>query len=79
MEGKDNHQLFKVFLTYKGRIFSSVLGVVTGILVLWLGWIKALSFLLCVLVGYGVGKKLDGGGEIKLPWLRNIFQKRRFR
>jgi uncharacterized membrane protein len=78
MEEKDNHQLFKVFLTYKGRIFSSILGIVTGLLVLALGWIKALSFLLCVLVGYAVGKKLDDGGELKLPRLRSFFQRRRF-
>ena len=78
MEDKDNHQLLKVFMTYKGRIFSSVLGIVTGILVLCLGWIKALSFLFCVLVGYFVGRKVDNGSELRLPRLTRFFQKRRF-
>jgi len=77
MAEKDNHQLLQLFITYKGRIFSTVLGVVTGILVLCLGWIKALSFAFCVLVGYWVGKKFDSGSEIKLPKLRGFFQRRR--
>lgn len=78
MEERDNHQLFKLFLTYKGRIFSSALGVVTGLLVLWLGWIKALSFLFCVMAGYFVGKKLDSGNELKLPKLTKFLRRRRF-
>lgn len=77
MSEKDNHQLLQLFLTYKGRIFSSALGVVTGILVLCLGWIKALSFAFCVWVGYLVGKRFDSGEELRLPKLRGLFQRRR--
>ncbi|HHW11792.1 MAG TPA: DUF2273 domain-containing protein [Firmicutes bacterium] len=77
MTEKDNNQLLQLFLTYKGRIFSSALGIVTGILVLCLGWIKALSFAFCVLVGYTLGKRFDRGDELKLPKLRGLFQKRR--
>ena len=58
MSEKDNHQLLQLFLTYKGRIFSSALGVVTGILVLWLGWIKALSFCLLCLGRVSGGEKI---------------------
>ncbi|HEY8392044.1 MAG TPA: DUF2273 domain-containing protein [Capillibacterium sp.] len=78
MEEKDNHQLLQIFMSYKGRIFSSLLGIVTGILVLCLGWIKALSFVICVLAGYLLGKKIDSGGEIRLPRLTRFFQRRRF-
>ncbi|NLY91187.1 MAG: DUF2273 domain-containing protein [Firmicutes bacterium] len=78
MEEKDNHQLLKVLMTYKGRIFSSLLGIVTGILVLCLGWIKALSFLFCVLTGYLLGRKIDSGSELRLPRLTRFFQRRRF-
>ncbi len=79
MEEKDNHQLLRVLMAYKGRIFSSALGIVTGILVLRLGWIKALSFLICVLAGYLVGRKIDGGSELRLPKLTRFFQRRRFK
>ena len=79
MDEHGNHQLSKLLMTYKGRIFSSILGIVTGILVLCLGWIKALSFLFCVLVGYYVGRKFDSGSELRLPKLTRFLQRRRFR
>ncbi len=60
MEERPDHQLLTLLLTYKGRICWTALGFLTGLFVLWLGWLKALSFLLCVVVGYTVGRKADG-------------------
>lgn len=62
MEDKTD-RLIKVLAIYKSRIFGTILGLITGILVIGLGWIKALSFLFCVLVGFFAGKKADGEGE----------------
>lgn len=48
------------FLQYKGRIFGTLLGFIVGILVITLGWLKAIYFLICVGGGYFVGKRIDG-------------------
>lgn len=47
-------------LQYKGRIVGTLLGLITGILVITLGWLKAIYFLICVSGGYFVGKRIDG-------------------
>ena len=78
MEEKTDHQLLTLLVAYKGRIFCSALGFLTRIFVLWLGWIKALSFLFCVVVGYYVGKKADGGNNI-LTKIKELFYRRRFK
>lgn len=48
------------FLQYKGRIVGTLLGFITSILVVTLGWLKAIYFLICVSGGYFVGKRIDG-------------------
>lgn len=78
MEEKTDHQLLTLLLTYKGRICCTVLGVLTGIFVLWLGWVKALSFLLCVVVGYIVGKKADGESDF-ISKFKSYFYRQRFK
>lgn len=62
MEDKTD-RFFKVLAMYKSRIFGTILGLIIGILVIGFGWIKALSFLFCVLVGYFFGKRADGEGD----------------
>lgn len=53
-------RVVEYFFQYKGRIFGTLLGLIVGILVITLGWLKALYFLVCVGGGYFVGKKIDG-------------------
>lgn len=53
------------FLNYKGRLFGGMLGFVAGLLWAFLGFWRALAFVLCVTVGYFLGKKIDQRGSLR--------------
>lgn len=44
---------------YKGRIFGSLVGFIAGLLWVFLGFWRALAFILCIMIGYYLGKKID--------------------
>lgn len=50
---------------YKGRILGSIVGLITGLLWACLGFWRAAAFLLCVVAGYFLGKKIDQRGSIR--------------
>ncbi len=44
---------------YRGRICGSIIGFLTGIFWICFGFWKALAFLICVSIGYFLGKRFD--------------------
>ncbi|NLY88039.1 MAG: DUF2273 domain-containing protein [Firmicutes bacterium] len=52
-------RLYDAVWANKGKIFGVLLGITTGALVIKYGWLKALYFILCVGVGYYLGKRVD--------------------
>ena len=50
---------------YKGRIIGSAVGLIAGLLWAFLGFRRALAFIVCVIVGYFLGKKVDQRGSIR--------------
>jgi uncharacterized membrane protein len=44
---------------YKGRILGSLVGFVAGLLWVFFGFWRAVAFILCVMIGYYMGKKSD--------------------
>ncbi|MGE5583485.1 MAG: DUF2273 domain-containing protein [Bacillota bacterium] len=52
-------------LEYKGRIFGSLVGLIAGLLWAFLGFWRAVAFLICIFTGYYLGKKIDKRGSIR--------------
>ena len=51
-------QLLKI-AGYKGRILGSGVGLIAGLIWAFLGFWRAVAFLLCIIIGYYLGKKSD--------------------
>jgi uncharacterized membrane protein len=56
---EDFKTLLKDLVGYQGRILGGVIGFVAGLLWAFLGFGRALAFVLCILLGYFVGKRID--------------------
>jgi uncharacterized membrane protein len=52
-------------LDYKGRIIGSLIGLIAGLLWAFLGFWRAIAFLVCVVAGYFFGKKIDQRGSLR--------------
>ncbi|NLY73898.1 MAG: DUF2273 domain-containing protein [Firmicutes bacterium] len=67
-------ELLKEFLPklslYRARIFGSIVGFIAGLLWAFMGFRRALAFVLCIFCGYYLGKRVDQKGS-----LREIFEK----
>lgn len=57
-------------ITYKGRIIGSLVGLIAGLLWAFLGFWRAVAFLICIFLGFFLGKKIDERGSI-----RNILER----
>ena len=57
-------------ITYKGRIIGSLVGLIAGLLWAFLGFWRAIAFLICVILGFFIDKKIDERGSI-----RNILER----
>jgi uncharacterized membrane protein len=56
--------LIKVFSENEGKVLGVVIGLFVGILVLWIGFFKSMFIVICVLLGYYIGKKKDNKESI---------------
>ncbi|MCK9222867.1 MAG: DUF2273 domain-containing protein [Limnochordia bacterium] len=52
-----------LFLANKGKVLGAILGLVTGLLFLRYGFFRTLLVLLCIAIGYVIGRRLDSGQE----------------
>lgn len=61
-----NYKEFLLNLLSKneGKIIGGVIGLFIGILILSIGFLKALFIVLCVFLGYYIGKKKDNNENI---------------
>lgn len=50
---------------YKGRLIGGSVGFVAGLLWAFLGFWRAVAFVVCVTVGYYLGKKIDKRGSLR--------------
>ena len=50
---------------YRGRIIGSLIGFIAGLLWAFLGFWRAMAFILCIFVGYLVGRKIDHKGSLR--------------
>ncbi|MBO8159198.1 DUF2273 domain-containing protein [Thermosyntropha sp.] len=67
--------LFLLLEEHRGKVLGVLLGLVAAILVVTYGFLKALFIMLCIGLGYFIGKKVDEKQDIDV-WLKQIFRNR---
>lgn len=60
-----------IWNNYRGRLLCSVVGLFIGVMVLWLGFFKALFLMICIGGGFFIGHKLDKKEDL-LEWLDRL-------
>jgi uncharacterized membrane protein len=57
---------------YKGRILCSLVGFVAGLLWVFMGFWRTVAFILCIIIGYYLGKKIDQRFSVR-EFINKIF------
>lgn len=65
--------LLSILQEHRGKAIGVFLGLVAGILVISYGFWKALFIMICIFLGYFIGKKLDEDKSFD-NWLRRMFK-----
>lgn len=70
--------MFEKLLVYimdehRGKAIGVILGLLASILFISFGFWQTIFILLCILVGYQVGKKIDEQVDLEL-WIKNLFK-----
>jgi uncharacterized membrane protein len=56
---EDYKDILKELLAYKGRILGGIIGLSAGLLWAFMGFWRAFAFVLCIALGYYIGKRVD--------------------
>lgn len=62
----------EIISEHRGRILGALIGLLFGLMVLWVGLLWTLFIGLCVLAGYFVGRRLDENKEDLLEMLDRL-------
>jgi uncharacterized membrane protein len=62
---EDFKALLKSLVSYQGRILGGIIGFMAGLLWAFLGFGRAFAFVLCILLGYYIGKRIDQKVSLK--------------
>jgi len=70
-------KLFEYLTTeHRGKVIGVMLGLMASILFVTYGFWRAIFIMLCITVGYQIGKKLDDNTDLE-QWFNNIFKSRK--
>lgn len=58
---------------HRGKAIGVTLGLLASILFISFGFWQTIFIVLCILVGYQVGKKIDEQVDLEL-WIKNLFK-----
>jgi uncharacterized membrane protein len=56
--------LIEIFSKNEGKFIGAISGLLVGILILWIGFFKSVFIVICILLGYYIGKKKDNKENI---------------
>ncbi|NPV28538.1 MAG: DUF2273 domain-containing protein [Firmicutes bacterium] len=74
--GRPLREIFEDLLErHRGKVLGVVLGLAVGLLIILFGFWKTVFVLLCVLIGYFLGRRFDEGGGPG-EWWERIFRER---
>lgn len=57
--------LHELWVEHRGKILGGIFGLIIGIIIIAMGFLKALFVILCTLVGYYIGKSIDNKEDIR--------------
>lgn len=70
-------KLFEYLTTeHRGKVIGVMLGLMASILFVTYGFLRTIFIMLCITVGYQIGKKLDDNTDLE-QWVNNIFKSRK--
>jgi uncharacterized membrane protein len=74
--GRNLSEIIQYLLeNHRGKLLGLVLGLVIGLLVISFGFWKSILVIICVIIGYYLGKRIDeGGGPGPGDWWDRFFQ-----
>jgi uncharacterized membrane protein len=52
-----------VWENHRGKLLGSLAGLLTALLIMWVGFLWTFFVLVCVLVGFAIGKRMDDHKE----------------
>ncbi len=58
---------------HRGKAIGIIAGLIAGILIVVYGFWKTLLIILCIVIGYGIGKSLDENGRVD-EWVQRVFR-----
>jgi len=67
--------LFDFLRKHWGKLLGVLLGLVVGLLMILIGFWKTIFILICIFIGYLLGKRIDEEGGIS-EWWERFFRKR---
>lgn len=62
---------------HSGKTLGVILGLIAGIIFLNYGFWRSIFIILCILIGYFIGKNLDDRTNIE-GWIKRIFKSDQF-
>lgn len=60
----NNILLEEIWKQHRGKIIGALLGFFVGVFILFFGFLRTLFVLICIIVGYGIGKRIDEKEDI---------------
>lgn len=68
-------EIIKNLITnHQGKCLGVIIGLIFGLLIVKFGFIAGLFLIICILIGYFIGKRYDDGDYVE--FLERIFRKR---
>lgn len=52
-------ELLSYLEKYRGRVIGVILGIIVGWMILHYGWLATIFWVVCITVGYIIGKRID--------------------
>lgn len=62
--------LHDLLMNHRGKVLGLVLGLAVGLLVIMFGFWRSVFIVICVLLGYFLGKRFDEEGNLRDWWDR---------
>ncbi len=64
-----------IFTEHRGKAIGVILGLVASILFITYGFWRTIFIIVCIALGYFIGKKLDDHTDIE-AWIKNLFKQK---
>lgn len=60
---------------HRGKVIGIILGLLASILFIKYGFWRSIFVLICILLGYFIGKKIDDNTNLEV-WIKNLFKEK---